>query len=171
MEKLYARNPATAVNIEAHLKQFVEEGLRHFSHEDSSSAIMPARAMVIAGLTPGLYGRMFSNWTESGFARRFMKVQFTMENEHAILDAIHKWQKITLPIPTVWENKILLPYNLTEKDSRLIMEIIKEQPDSTPTALLKRVAVVLKSRFPNEWSKILLNFAPALSRNGALLRI
>lgn len=171
MEKLYARNPATAANVEAHLKQFVEEGLRHFSHEDQSVAIMPARALVIAGITPGTFGKLYTAWSESGFARRFLKIQYTLKDEKAILRAVHEWKKIMFDVPTVWDGRLGIKYNLEENDSKMVMNLMREQQESTPTVLLKRITCVLKKRKPDEWKRILLDIAPALGRNGALLEL
>ena len=171
MEKLYARNPATAANIEAHLKQFVEEGLRHFSHEDSSAPIMPARCMVIAGITPSALGKMYSIWNESGFLRRFLRIQYTMRDQKTILEAVHAWKKITMTMPTIWNGRLVLKYNLEDKDSKFVMVLMKDQPYSTPTILVKRIAVVLKEIRPDTWRDILRDIGPSFGKNGAMLEI
>lgn len=171
MEKLYARNPATAANIEAHLKQFVEEGLRHFSFEDSSTAIMPSRCLVIAGITPSALAKVYTSWRESGMLRRFIRLQYTMQNENALLDAVHKWIKVGVEIPTTWNGRIQIRYNLDDKESRFVMGLIKEQPDVTPTQVLKKIACVLKKRQPDKWQDILRDSAPSFGKNGALLTL
>lgn len=171
IEKLYARNPATAVNIEAHLKQFIEEGMRHFSHEDSSSAIMPARALVIAGITPSSFAAQFTRWRENGFIRRFIRFQYTMGNEHALLDAVHHWKKIGIDIPTTWNGKVSIKYNLDESDSKFVMKLMQEQPEVTSNTLLKKIAVVLKRRSPDTWKQIISDVAPAFGKNGAILEL
>lgn len=170
LEKLYARNPATAQNIESHLKQFVEEGLRHFSHEDSAIPIMPARAMVLAGMTPSMFGKQYTGWNENGFLRRFICVQYVLNDEKAILAAVDKWKRLNLVVPSE-QPRYQLRYNLTEDDSRFVMRLMDEQLHSTPTVLIKKIAVVLKSRHPKEWRRILEDVRPALGKNGARLTL
>jgi len=170
LEKLYARNPATAQNIESHLKQFVEEGLRHFSHEDSAIPIMPARAMVLAGMTPSMFGQHYTGWNENGFLRRFICIQYILDNEKAILDAVHRWSKINITTPVFQSNgSFMLPYNLTKEESRWVCDLMGEQQHSTPMVLIKKVAVVLKSQDERTWTKILFDLSPALGKNGAKL--
>jgi hypothetical protein len=172
MEKLYARNPATAANVEAHLKQFVEEGLRQFSHEDPTTAVIPARCLVMAGITNYMFGKMIGVWNATGFARRFLRVQWVMKDENALLAAVHDWKKLTFDMPTVWNGKRShIPYNLDEKESKYCMTLMRDQRDVLPTILIKRVAVILKVKFPDTWKKILDDIAPALGRNGALLEL
>lgn len=170
LEKLYARNPATAANIESHLKQFVEEGLRHFSHEDSAIPIMPARAMVLAGMTPSMFGRQYTGWNENGFLRRFICVQYVLDDEKAILNAVDNWKRINFQVPPE-QPRFQLPYNLTEEESKFVMKLMDEQLHSTPTVLLKKIAVVLKHRHPKIWRVILEDMRPALGKNGARLTL
>lgn len=169
MEKLYARNPATATNIEAHLKQFIEEGLRHFSFEDSSVNTMPARALIVAGMTPSMYGKWAEAWTESGFLRRFIRIQYTLSDKEAILDAVHEWKKIAITIPISLQGRATVPYNLTLEESKFIMGIMHREKDSTPTVLLKKIACVLKLSQPKQWRKILSDFAPSVNQGAMLL--
>jgi len=171
LEKLYARNPATASNVEAHLKQFVEEGLRHFSHEDQSAAIMPARALVVGGITPGMYGKLLTAWTESGFLRRFLRIQYALRDEKVLLQAIHNWKKVGFEVPVTWDGRAMIKYDLEESESKRVMHAMRDQLDSTPTVLLKRICQVLKRRKPDKWKSILEDIAPALGRNGELLEL
>jgi hypothetical protein len=168
LEKLYARNPATAQNIESHLKQFVEEGLRHFSHEDSAIPIMPARAMVLAGMTPSMFAKQYTTWNENGFLRRFLCIQYVLDDEKVILNAVNNWQRINLKIPPA-HPRFEIPYNLTKEESKFVMGLMDEQQHSTPAVLMKKVAVVLKTRHPKEWKTILEDLRPALGKNGARL--
>lgn len=171
MEKLYARNPATAANVEAHIKLFVEDGLRHFSHEDPTAEIMPARCLVIAGITPSTFGAQITAWRESGFLRRFLRIQYVLEDEMALIDAIHKWKKIGFELPTEWNGRISIPYNLTDADSKFVLGMMRAQPDTTPNVLIKKIACVLKRRTPKSWKKIMIDVAPSLGSNGAMLEL
>lgn len=171
LEKLYARNLSTASNIEAHLKLFVEEGLRRFSHEDPDAEMMPARALVFAGITPGMFGQQITAWRENGFLRRFLRLQWVLEDENVLLDAVHAWKKVEFDLPTTWNGRLSIPYNLEEKESKWLISLIDGQREITPAQLLKKIACVLKKRKPDEWRKIMTDVAPAMSSNGALLSL
>ena len=171
LEKLYARNPATAMNIEAHLKQFIEEGMRHFSHEDASAAIMPARALVIGGITPASFASQITRWQANGFLRRFIRLQYTLANEHILLEAVHKWKKVAVDIPTTWNGKLSVKYNLDELESKFVMDSMKDQPEVTSNTLIKKIACVLKRRSPQHWREIIKDVAPAFGKNGAFLHL
>jgi hypothetical protein len=171
MEKLYARNPATASNIEAHLKLFAEDGLRHFSHEDPASAIMPARALIVLGLTPSTFGQQIGAWRENGFLRRFLRMQWVLKDERSLIEAVHQWKKIGFEIPTVFNGRIQIPYSLTLKESARLVTMLKYQSNTTPLALLKRTACVLKKREPKNWEKIIDDIAPSFGQRGALLEL
>jgi hypothetical protein len=169
LEKLYARNPATAINIEGCLKQLAEEGLRHFSFEDPRSARMPARALIIGALTPSIYGRFVSGWSESGFLRRFLRIKYAMEDSKIILDAVEKWQKITFEIPSVWNGRIHIKYNLEPNESTFLRTIIRNQEESTPFVLLQKTACILKHKLKDNWKQIIVDVAPTLGKDGGLL--
>jgi len=171
MEKLYARNPATASNIEAHLKLFAEDGLRHFSHEDPSSAIMPARALIVVGLTPSTFGQQITAWRENGFLRRFLRIQWVLKDDKALIEAVHQWKKLGFEIPTVYNGRMNVPYSLSIKESTHILSTIKHQQEVTPTQLLKKICCVLKQRDSKSWQKILDDVAPSFNQRGALLEL
>jgi hypothetical protein len=171
LEKLYARNPATAQNIEGVLKQLVEEGLRQFSFEDPRSARMPARALVVAALTPSIYGKNVSAWSESGFLRRFLRFRYTMHDPKIIMDAIEQWKKIVFDFPSVWNGRLHAKYTLEEKDAKFLRSIIRNQEESTPFVLLQKTACVLKLRLKDDWKNILEDIAPGFGKDGGLLTI
>lgn len=173
MEKLYARNPNVASNIEAHLRQFVEEGMRNLSFEDSRMALRPGRCLVVAGMTPSMYGRRLSNWEANGFARRFLRLNWNLSNESLIMDAIDRWRKLELSRTIVlsWNGKAHMRYNLDEKESHMIRTLLKDQLHSTPFVLMKKTACVLKTKLPKEWSKVMQDVAEGLRRDGALLTV
>jgi hypothetical protein len=118
-----------------------------------------------------MYGKMSTPWRESGFLRRFLRMQYTLKDERALLDAIHKWEKIGFELPTHWNGKLDIKYNLDEKESKWIMNFLRDQPDSTPTVLLKKICVVLKKRKPDHWQKIIADVAPGFGQKGALLEL
>lgn len=173
MEKLYARNPNVSSNIEAHIRQFVEEGMRNLSFEDSRMALRPGRCLVVAGLTPSMYGKRLSSWEANGFARRFIRVNWSLSDETLILDAIDRWKKLELSRSIVlsWNGKVHLRYNLDEKESHFCREMLKDQLNSTPFVLLKKTAVVLKSKLPKDWHKVIKDVAESFRRDGGLLTV
>lgn len=171
LEKLYARNPSTAQNIEAHLKQFIEEGMRHFSFEDSATAIMPARALVVAGMTPSALAKVFTAWRENGMMRRFLRIQWVMQDERALLNAVHQWRKIAIEMPVTWNGRIGIKYNLDDKESSFVMSMLREQPEVTSNQMLKKIACVLKKRSPEHWKEMLKDVSASFGKNGALLTI
>jgi hypothetical protein len=171
LEKLYARNPATAANIEGVLKQLIEEGLRQFSFENPSASRMPARAMVLCAVTPSIYGKLMTAWVESGFLRRFLRMQYTMADPSALIDAIRNWKKIEFDMPSVWTRKQEIKFNLDKNDTAFIGKIMKYNSDSTPNVLMQKIACVLKYRKPDQWHAIIESVGDAMGRNGALLHL
>lgn len=171
MEKLYARNPATAANIEAHLKLFAEDGLRHFSHEDPASAIMPARALIVVGMTPSTFGQQITAWRENGFLRRFLRMQWVLKDDKALIQAVHEWKKIGFEVPTIFNGRLEIPYCLSAKESTHILSLVKHQQEVTPTQLLKKICCVLKKRDPKNWQRIVDDVSTSFSQRGALLEL
>ena len=173
-EKLYQRNPATATNIEAHVKALIEEGFARASFEDQRAPVMPARCAVIGGITPSMYSRKFTQWQENGFARRFIFPSYTLANPDAIMDAISNWKAISFgkvmtqtPVPKK------IPYNITPKENAILKKSILNQPNhETPFVIVKKIFCVLKWRYsPTKAMDIYQDFAQSLQTKGAFLEI
>lgn len=171
LEKLYARNPATAANIEGVLKQVMEEGLRHFSFENPLNARMPARALIVAALTPTIYGRMSTSWSESGFLRRFLRMQYVMADPKLIMDSVQRWEKLSFEVPTMWNGRHIIKYNLDDKDAAYLRSLLRHQSDSTPFVLLSKIACVLKHRNKETWKEIIKDVSEAFGKQGALMQL
>lgn len=173
-EKLYQRNPATAVNIEGHIKALVEEGLLNPSFVDQRSPGMVARCAVVGGLTPSCFQRQFTKWENNGFLRRFLWCNYTLQNPDAIIDAISKWRLLSfgkVVVKTPGNKRI--PYDLTKEEDGMIKHIIMQQPSrETPYVIAKKIFCVLKWRHNAKKAKeIFTDFSACLSSKGAFLEL
>lgn len=170
-EKLYMRNPATAANIEGHLKAMVEEGFGKQSFEDQRSITFETRVLLLGGVTPTCYANRLTKWIENGFHRRFIWCAYKLENPDAIPDAIEKWQLLNLGKSSreIPNNKVI-PYNCTPKESAKIRTFLQAQSKETPFVLLKKIFCVLKWRHsPKKAMSILEDFSEGLGDKAASL--
>lgn len=171
-EKLYQRNPATAANIEGHLKAMVEEGFGNSSFEDQRMVAVHARVLMIAGITPSCYTRLTPRWMENGFARRFIWSHYTLNDPNIIVDAIHKWKPINFgKVIKEMPSNEHIPYTVTVKESNKLRDLMKYQPSlETPYMLMKKVFCVLKWRHsPSKAMAIVEDFSESLGNQGAKL--
>jgi hypothetical protein len=173
-EKLYQRNPATAANIEGHIKALVEEGFQRASFEDQRAVGLAARACVIGGITPSCYVQRLTKWEENGFARRFLWGNYTLANSDAIVDAISRWKLISfgkISVKAPGNKKI--PYEITKAENGILKDIIGAQPSrETPFVLIKKMFCVLKWRHgARKANEIIEDFGECLSMKGATLTL
>ena len=173
-EKLYQRNPATAANIEGHLKMLVEEGYSRASFEDQRAQSMAARCAVIGGITPSCYSHKITKWLDNGFARRFIFSSYTLANPDAIMDAIEKWKHISLGriiLQSPGNKKI--PYSVTPEENRMIKQAIAAQPTHEgPFVLCKKTFCVLKWRHGTKRATAIFeDFSESLESKGAQLEL
>lgn len=171
-EKLYQRNASTAANIEGHLKAMVEEGFGKTSFQDQRMASFRARVMVVAGITPSCYAKMYTAWIENGLARRFLWCIYRMKDTEAITESIHRWEpllfgKATREVPS----NGYIPYSVTEEQSAYIRKLLEYQPDcATPYVMMKKILSVLMWRYSESKAmEIVKDFSESLSKEGAEL--
>ena len=170
-EKLYQRNPLTAANVEGHIRAFVDEGYRHAVWEDSRMSSRRAFCLVIGAMTPQCYNKHYSNWQDSGFARRFIWLYYALDDPGILTEAIHRWQRIKFPGLTVLQmDENELPYTLSEKESRELQKML-DLDANTPYILLKKIAVVLKHSHGDKFMEILRDVAPCFKGEGGTLFI
>lgn len=173
-EKLYQRNPATAANIEGHLKMLVEEGYDRASFEDQRAQGMTARCALIGGITPSCYTRRITAWLESGFARRFIFCAWRLHDPEAIIRAIEEWKLISFGrvAQTVPGNK-KIPYTITEEENTIVRDACKTQHSlEGPFVLCKKVMCVLKWRHGKKKAiEIFKDFAQSMTVKGADLEV
>jgi len=173
-EKLYQRNPATAANIEGHLKAMVEEGFGASSFEDQRMVTVRARVLVIAGITPSCYSRMSQKWNENGFARRFLWCHYTLNDPHIIIEAIHKWKPLSFgKVIKEMPGNEHIPYAITPKESSHLRDLMKYQISlETPYMLIKKIFCVLKWRHNSKKAMAIIeDFAESLGTHGAKLML
>lgn len=173
-EKLYQRNPATAENIEGHIKALVEEGLVNPSFIDQRASGMNARCAVLGGVTPSCFQSRFTKWENNGFARRFLWCHYTLMNPEAIVDAIGKWKLINfgkVSVKTPGNKRI--PYDITREEDTMIRHSIQSQPSrETPYVIAKKMYCVLKWRHSTRKAReIYEDFAVCLQSKGAFLEL
>lgn len=173
-EKLYQRNPATATNIEGHLKAMVEEGFGKLSFEDSRSVTFESRVMLIGGITPSCYNKLFTRWMEGGFSRRFLWCSYVLDNPEIIVDAIDQWRSLNFGKSTKeCPNNGNIPYTITKQESTHIRSLISGQvAKETPYVLAKKIFCVLKWRHkPKKAMEIMEDFSECLKEKPARLII
>lgn len=173
-EKLYQRNPATAVNIEGHIHALVEDGFLRASFEDQRLPTFPAKCAVIGGITPSSYARRFNGWMEKGFARRFMFCCYTLANPDAIMEAIERWKHISFGrINCMIPGNKKIMYDILPDEQKVIKKSIACQPTQEgPFVACKKIFCVLKWRHgPKKAMEIFEDFAECLETKGASLEI
>jgi hypothetical protein len=148
LAKLYARNPAVAKNIEGHIMALVEEGLSLASFQDKRMSSSKARALVIAACTEKFYGQRYTEWSDSGFARRFLHSAYRLADPWALADSQERRVRIELgnikrKIPGNREIK----WDVTEDEMAIVRRLLKHQfrrGVSTPFHLAANIFCVLK---------------------------
>jgi hypothetical protein len=175
-EKLYQRHSSTASNMEGSIKAMVEQGFNRASFEDVRMGGIKAQVLIIGGMTPQFHSAKYDTWAKNGFARRFLWSIFTVDNPEVIMEAIHEWKRLNL-----WEGFSRrfpglagIPWKIEDSESRYLMSLTKDQPgQSTPYVLLKKVFCVLRWKYdrtdPKRAMRIMKDFAPSLTKNGARL--
>jgi len=176
LAKLYARNPAVAKNIEGHIMALVEEGLSLASFQDKRMASIKAHVLVIAACTEKFYGRRYTEWSDSGFARRFLHCIYKLENPWLLADAQEMRARIELDcikrkIPGNREIK----WNVEPGEMKTIRRRLKFQfrkGISTPFNLAANIFCVLKWKFDaKEAMEIFLDFSESLQDNCAEMHL
>src|SRR5262245_60924782 len=70
--KIYQRQDVTSANVEGHIAAMVDEGFKHDAKTDHRLVTRVAKCLVVGGMTQNLYKHKYSDWLNSGFARRFI---------------------------------------------------------------------------------------------------
>lgn len=172
-ENLYRGAATTALHIEAILQEIIEDGYTHGPNQDPTIPRMPARALLIAGITPRLLAQHWHHW-EDGFQRRTLWCHFRLENPEEIIKSIRRWKRLDLGTiygrPATGE----IAMDISEDDSKFLEPMMAEQPGrfGTGYVLLKKICAVLKWRYkrtrePERWREIIKEFGQSLSARGA----
>ncbi|PWT73857.1 MAG: hypothetical protein C5B59_12395 [Bacteroidetes bacterium] len=176
LSKIYARNPAVAKNIEGHIMALVEEGFSLASFQDKRMSSSKARVFVIAACTEKFYGQRFTEWTDSGFSRRFLHCMYRLENPWALADAQEHRTLIELG-----DVKLKLPgnrrikWNVEESEMKMIRKTLRHQfmkGISTPFNLSANMFCVLKWKFDAaEARRIWMDFSECIQGEAATLEL
>jgi len=174
LAKLYARNPAVAKNIEGHIMALVEEGMSLASFQDKRMASSKARVFVVAACTEKFYGQRFTEWMDSGFARRFLHCQYRLDNAWALADSqearrLIEFDTIRRKIPG---NRVIR-WDVDANEMHFIRRTLKFQfrkGISTPFHLAANIFCVLKWKYDGiEAKKLWLDFSECMQDSSALL--
>lgn len=171
LEKLYQRHSSVSSNLEGHIKALADEGFRRPSFQDQRAVSMPAHAAIIACMTEDFYERKIGQWLNDGFARRFIWCHYSLENPDIILDAISKGKLLDLSSegfsPLIPANRRISGH-LEQSEVYYLQRMLRfHRQRETPFILMRKIAAVLKWKFNKNWKKILNDFEPSLTKNGA----
>lgn len=177
IEKLYKRHGAVASNIEGIIMALVEEGFRKASFQDQRMIAMPARCAVIGAMTLKCYEQHVTEWTDNGFARRFLFLHYHVENAWKLEEAIKQWKRYELD--NTYSARVpadrQIPYIVTAKQQVIIERALKHQRSRlSPRIMLQKITAVLNWKFakePKRVEDILKALAEALGPNGAALEL
>lgn len=151
-EKLYERDPRTASNCIGILKAMVCEGYSEASFEDHRmQGVFEARAFIAGAMIPALYRRKYSEWVESGFARRFLWSFYKFDDPDIILKAIHQWKRIEFNMDIAIRPMEYIKFDVNPEESKILLELCRHQPArEAPFVILKKILSVLKWRYPKD---------------------
>lgn len=108
---------------------------------------VPARCFLVLCLTPGMLRRKGHAWKESGFARRFLWINYAIANPEVKAAAQNRWEKVPigdLRIPWPIEK---LPMKNSVEENESIQDLVSEQPggdQSIQFQILARTYQILK---------------------------
>lgn len=147
LEKLYARNPTVASNLEGVLKAMVAEGFSHFAFEDKRLMVPKARCFVVASVLESLFRLRGPAWMDNGFLRRFLCIKYSLsvQSRITVMDAIHLGERVELPGTMIVPSNTI-KYEVTKSESKAIQQYLAEDYPTIPLTLLQKCLCVLKWR-------------------------
>ncbi len=179
--KIYERADVTSKNVEGTIRALAAEGFMQASFEDSRVNRLTARALVVGALTPSLVTRMFSDWEDSGFNRRFLWALMKLKDPAALEKAAVAWARIPfqthhVPLPPMGAH---IPNLTSSRDRHRMAVMVKYQPGgdhSIQIQLLTRILAVLRWWYretgnPADPMEVLERFTFALGRSGCELEL
>lgn len=178
-QKVYERNPATALNVEGTVRALVAEGFTSASFEDAEVNRLKARALLLGAITPGFHSQMAGRWRATGFSRRFIFPLWVMDDADVLLESVVRDQLIDLGrgVIDVPRNRTI-PMNATETERRRLVELLKYQEGGTvPLQLMCKTLSVLKWHYGGNGlgsrraMETIEDFATTLQKGGGRLRI
>lgn len=177
-QKLYERRSEVSANLEGNLRALVDEGFRCAAFEDERAQGPVARCMVIAAMTQEFYRSRFEGWEQSGFARRFLWINYILKHPEKLRAAIERWEMLEWKGGLAFSVPVAeIKYTTKESEAREISKILKHQPgQEIPQILLQKIVSVLRwrSKRTHQADRVMAvvrDLAPALSMHGAELEI
>jgi hypothetical protein len=150
-QKIFERHQDSAANIQGVLRALTGEGWQGLAHEAQVTG-MPARCFVVLCITPGMWKRKGLTWKENGFRRRFLWLQYAINNPEVIRAAQKRWEKVST-------GSIDIPYPVTKIPMRLTpgeMEVCEQAvinqtgiTKSIPFQIMARSYQILKWHYKN----------------------
>jgi hypothetical protein len=174
-EKIYQRHPATALNLEGIIKALVSEGYGTGPGGDPRMPRIKARACIIGGITTDCFERHYEEWQKNGFLRRFAWMLVSVANPQLIVQAIRKWERISLGRINTRPADSYLEVKLSEKESLFIEHLMRSQPGlhGTGYVLMKKALAILKWKYGGNGHpkpvKIMEEIAQALQKEGSYI--
>lgn len=174
--KLYGRNKDTASNLEGAIHQMVAEGFTLANWEDQRLIVRAAHALVVGAMPPDFYKKHFTDWTHSGFMRRFLWCHFQLVDSDVITRAIRLWEPVKFGgLLYTFPAANSIPFDVTQQETLFIEDMLRRSKsgcESVPYILLKKIACVLKWRHAEQGKKkaaqiamtILGDFGPSLQK-------
>jgi hypothetical protein len=145
LEKLYARNPQVASNLEGVLKAMVAEGFSHFAFEDQRLAVQKARCFVLAAVLESVYRSRGSAWQENGFLRRFVCIKYTLSSKaRAVLnEMVLEGERLPFP-PILFLPTSLIKDETTRDEAKKLQTILGDDEAYLQLNLMRKILVVMK---------------------------
>jgi hypothetical protein len=171
-EKLYERNPGSAINLEGHIRALIEEGFDKMSYQTPEMNSVKARVLVVGGITPFAYEKRYQGWLNSGFARRFIWSHWRLNDEATVTKAIREWKKINFgKVSSMVPANRTIKYCVQKRDHAILEKHLDFQPSKeTPYVLYKKIFCVLVWRYGRGKAlRILEDFSESLKPGGATL--
>jgi hypothetical protein len=145
LEKLYARNPTVAANLEGVIKAMVAEGFSHFAFEDKRLCVPKARCFVLASVLENLFRLRGSAWLDNGFLRRFICIKYTLSTKAkaVVLDAVHIGERVEMPGSMVGPSSTV-KYEVSKQESMQLHDMLGDDYPTISLTLLQKSLCVLK---------------------------
>lgn len=181
LQKVYERDPRTAVNVEGTLRAMVAEGFAGASFEDPRPNRILARCMVVGAMTPECQAQHFKGWEDSGFNRRFLWPLITLDDPEVLERAVEEWTLLELghaDFPALPQGEI--PNTTTLAERQALRVLVKYQPGgshATQLAVMVKMLAVLRWWYKARGVPVtraldrMREFARTLSKTGARLTV
>lgn len=184
LQKLYERDPQTALNAEGNIRALACEGFTAASFQSQEVNRMTARCVVMAAMTNALMEHNFERWNKTGFARRFLFSMFALADPDVLVDAILKWEKLPLSFNFITPPASRsIPFTVTVAERQELQKFVRFQYGKTePLHMLCKIYAVLKWHYNRDKAKkqklesdramtVIADFGESLGREGTRLTL